>query len=125
SGSGSSGFDAIWNGTNSLTTGKLINNGTVLGVNASSSTVTFNLQGNAGTNDIFNIASSSGTSILVVKSNTRIGINSTTPTAMLVVQGSNANANTTTPIFVVASSTNAALLTVAANGSTTIASLNV
>ncbi len=83
SGSGTVGFDAIWNGTNSLTTGKLINNGTVLGVNASSSTVTFNLQGNAGNVDPFNVASSSGSSLLIVKANGNVGIGTTTPLALL------------------------------------------
>ncbi len=122
-GSGNTGYVARWNGANTLAQGLLIDNGTVAGINATSSTVTFNLQGTAGGNDIFNIASSSGTSILKVLANSRIGVNSSTPTALMVVQGSNLNGNTTTPIFVVSTSTGTSLFTVAANGSTTISSL--
>jgi hypothetical protein len=52
--------------------------------------------------------------------NALVGINSSTPWAVLTVKGI---AGTTTPTFVVASSTNARLLTVASNGSTTLSSL--
>lgn len=52
--------------------------------------------------------------------NALVGINSSTPWAVLTVKGIS---GTTTPTFVVASSTNVALLTVGSNGSTTISSL--
>ncbi len=65
---GTNGKVALWNSASTLTTGMLLDNGTVSGVNATSSTVTFNIQGSAGTNDMLNVASSSGTSILKVTS---------------------------------------------------------
>ena len=43
----------------------LLNNGTVAGVNATSSSYTFNIQGSAGLAPL-NVASSSGTSLLTV-----------------------------------------------------------
>src|SRR5262249_16317135 len=85
SGSGTVGFDAIWNGATSLTTGKLINNGTVLGVNASSSSITFNLQGNAGNVDPFNVSSSTGSSLLRVLANGNVDIGTTTSIGLLPV----------------------------------------
>lgn len=45
-----------------------IDNGTVTGVNATSSTVSFNLKGLAGSNDIFSVASSSGTVVFKITS---------------------------------------------------------
>lgn len=51
-----------------------------------------------------------------------VGINSSTPTAQLVVQGSPAS---TTPIFIVSSSTGTSYLTILSNGSTTLSSLAV
>jgi len=59
----------------------LLFNGTVFGFNATSSTVGFNIKGTAGTNDIFNVASSSGTSAFVVKSTGSVGINTSTPSS--------------------------------------------
>jgi hypothetical protein len=84
---GAPGMVARFTSATTLSTGLLIDNGTVAGVNATSSTITFNLQGSAGSNDIFNIASSSGTSILRVTNAGNIGIGTTTPTAMLMLQG--------------------------------------
>lgn len=49
-----------------------------------------------------------------------VGINSSTPRAILVVKGIT---GTTTPTLIIASSSNASLLTVASNGSTTLSSL--
>jgi hypothetical protein len=68
---GTNGFDALWTSASTLTAGKLIDNGTVLGVNASSSSYTVNLQGNAATNPL-NVASSSGTSMFTVNANNNI-----------------------------------------------------
>lgn len=60
---------AIWTGLATLGNGALFDNGAVAGVNATSSTITFNIQGSAGsTNTLFNVASSSGTSVLSVSS---------------------------------------------------------
>lgn len=69
---GTNGFDAQWTSGGSLAAGKLIDNGSVLGYNASSSTIGVNIQGTPGTNDIFNVASSSGASILKVAANNNI-----------------------------------------------------
>jgi hypothetical protein len=119
-GSGNNGYSAIWNGTNSLTQGLIRDNGTVAGINATSSTVSFNIQ-QSGALDPFVISSSTSTNYLTVKANGLVGIGSSSPTATLVVQGT--STLPTTNIFTVASSTGAALLTVASNGSTTISSL--
>lgn len=51
---------------------------------------------------------------------TTVGINSTTPSSPLVVKGISGS---TTPTFIVTSSTNSSLLSVASNGSTTLSSL--
>lgn len=63
-------------------------NGTVIGVNATSSTISLNVQG-SGTLDSFAVASSSGASELIVKSTGSIGINTSTPssTAKLDING--------------------------------------
>ncbi len=85
-GSGTAGFVTHWDSATALSAGKLIDNGTVLGMNATSSTIGFNIQGTAGTNDIFNIASSSTTSILKVTSASQVLID---PGARLTIpQGS-------------------------------------
>ena len=59
---GTGGSVAYWTSPTALSAGKLKDNGTVAGVNATSSTITFNVSGNGGTTDIFNVASSTGTS---------------------------------------------------------------
>src|SRR6185369_5035886 len=67
---------------------KFITDGTLVGYNATSSSISFNIQGTSGSsNTIFNVASSSGTSYLNVLANGNVGIGSTTPTQKLVVQG--------------------------------------
>lgn len=99
----------------------LLTNNTVAGVNATSSTINFNVQGSTTLNP-FNVSSSTGTSILRVASNLRVGINSSTPNAITVIQGTNEGENTTTPIFIIASSTGQQLLTVIANGNIGIGS---
>ena len=105
---------AVWTGQATLGNSLLFDNGTVAGVNATSSTITFNLQGTAGANDIFNVSSSTGISVLRVTNNQRVGIGSTSPTATLVVQGT--STAPTLPVFAVASSTNTQLFTVLGNG---------
>lgn len=63
---GTNGYVTRWTSASALSTGKFIDNGTVTGVNATSSSVTFNLQGNAGTANPFVVASSTGTALLTV-----------------------------------------------------------
>ncbi len=75
--------------------GVIIDNGTVAGVNATSSTIGFNIQG-SGTLTPFNIASSSGTSLLTVLANGNVGINTTTPAYSLAVSGTSLYTATST-----------------------------
>ena len=63
-----------------------MDNGTVAGVNATSSTISFNVQGTT-TLDPFNVSSSSGTSILRVTQRGNVGIGTTTPGSKLAVSG--------------------------------------
>lgn len=67
-----------WTASNNLGNSTIFTNGTVSGINATSSTVTFNIQGNAGTNDVLNVASSTGTSMLKIASNGRVYVGTTT-----------------------------------------------
>lgn len=103
------GHEADWTGSATLGNGAWLDNGTVAGFNATSSTIGVNIQGTAGTNTIFNIASSSGTSILAVSPLSYIGIGSSSPTTNLVVEGI---ANQTNNILTVASSSGASLVTI-------------
>ena len=73
-------------GSNVASASDFLNNGTVAGVNASSSTVSFNVQG-SGTLNPFNVASSSGASELFVGSNGNVGIGTTGTVATLSVNG--------------------------------------
>ena len=62
---GTMGKVATWLSSTALTTGTLIDNGIVSGVNATSSLFTFNVKGTSGINP-FNVASSSNASLLSV-----------------------------------------------------------
>lgn len=75
---GTNGKVAVWTSASTLSSGDLLDNLIVSGVNATSSIVNFNIQG-TGALDPFNIASSNGTSLLDVKPNGRIGFNTITP----------------------------------------------
>lgn len=71
-GTGTNGQDAYWNATNVLTSSSdFLNNGTVVGVNATSSTVNLNVQG-TGSLAAFNVASSSGQAEFTVNANNNI-----------------------------------------------------
>lgn len=82
---GVNGFLARWTSASALSTGLLRDNGTVVGVNATTSTSTFLVQGNSGTNDAFHVASSTGASMFVVKSTGQIGVSSSTPSNQITV----------------------------------------
>lgn len=84
---GINGFVTRWTSGSSVSTGILLDNATVAGANATSSTVSFNVQGTTTLNP-FNVSSSTGTSILFVGQNSRVGIGTTTPGQTLVVVGS-------------------------------------
>jgi hypothetical protein len=111
-GTGTNGQVAYYTGATSLTSGAdLLNNGTIVGINASSSSYSLNVQGATNVNP-FNVASSSGVSDLTVISSGYVGIGSTTPTANLVVQGT----STQTTLFIIASSTGSSLITMGTSG---------
>lgn len=107
---GSNGRNVYWTSASTLgSSNDLFDNGTVSGVNATSSAVNFNIKGTAGL-DPFNITSSTGISIFKVTQFQTVGIGSTTPSAILSVQGT--STSPTLDLFRVASSTNASILTV-------------
>lgn len=81
---GLAGYVTRWLSGSMVGTGVMIDNGTVAGINATSSTYTFNIKANPGTAAL-NIASSSGVSSLVVSSLGNVGINTTTPSASMTV----------------------------------------
>ena len=64
-GSGINGYVTRWTSSTGVSTGILLDNGTVSGVNATSSSYTLNVQGNSGIAP-FNVASSTGSSLLSV-----------------------------------------------------------
>ncbi|MDE2312291.1 MAG: hypothetical protein KGJ93_04385, partial [Patescibacteria group bacterium] len=98
---GSTGFVATWASSTGLTYGTLRDNGTVSGVNATSSSYTFNIQGSSGVNP-FNISSSTGTSLLMMNQNGYLGLGTTTPAYPITISSSNnpviSLANSTTGI---------------------------
>ncbi len=86
-GTGTNGQVAYFTGATALSSASaLLNNGTVIGVNASSSSYSLNVQAGVNTNP-FNISSSSGASMLSVMSNGFIEIGTNTPAATLQVSG--------------------------------------
>lgn len=82
------GHEADWTGLATLGNGAWLDNGTVVGFNATSSTIGVNIQGSGGTNNILNVASSSGASDLIITSAGNIGIGTTSPDSLLTVRGS-------------------------------------
>lgn len=129
SGTGTNGYTSRWSSASALTTGVLIDNGTVAGVNATSSAISFNVQGST-TLDPFNVSSSSGTSYLRVTRAGNIGVGTTTPTSNLMIQGT---AGQTASLLTISSSTGSTLLDVAPSpfsilsigyGTTTVTSAN-
>lgn len=108
---GTNGYLTRWLSASTVSSGVSIDNGTVAGVNATSSTVSFNVQGTT-TLDPFNVSSSSTTSILRVTSLGNVGIGTTTPAYRLTVVGTAGN----NPVLNIASSTGVSLFHVGANG---------
>lgn len=60
---GTKGFVTAWSTPTTVTSGALIDNGTVAGIGATSSTYMFNIQGTGGTRNLLNLATSTGTSV--------------------------------------------------------------
>jgi hypothetical protein len=79
------GYLSRWTGS-AFSNSVIRDNGTVAGVNATSSSYNFNIQGTAGVNP-FNVASSTGTSLLTVLQNGNVGIGTNAPNALLDVVG--------------------------------------
>lgn len=122
-GSGTIGKAARWTSTSALSTGILIDNGTVAGVNATSTSYTFNLQANSATAPL-NVASSSGTSVFNldrnglavfqagVASTSAFSINNASSSPVLTVDTTSIAASPSSNIFSVASSSNGSLFNV-------------
>ncbi|MES2985513.1 MAG: hypothetical protein V4686_00100 [Patescibacteria group bacterium] len=70
---GTNGYLSRWTSSSTLSTGLFLDNGTVAGINATSSSYTFNVKG-SGALGAFNVASSTGTSLLNVRANGYVGI---------------------------------------------------
>src|SRR6185436_14124274 len=83
SGSLTNGFVVRATGASTTAAGALIDNGTVGGINASSSTVSFNVQG-SGTLNPFNVASSSGASIFQVTALGNVNIATLSPASLVM-----------------------------------------
>ena len=86
---GTNGFVARFTSATALSTGLFLDNGTVAGVNATSSGTSFWIQGTAGNNNPLVIASSTGTQLLTVLPNGNVGIGTTTPDHLLYMYGAN------------------------------------
>ena len=113
---GVNGYAARFTSATALATSTLMDNGSVLGINATSSSYTFNLQAGSGVNP-FNIASSTGTSLLTVLANGNVGVGTTTPLAVLTLQGSTSSNSS---LLTVASSSGQTLFNIAASGNVDI-----
>ncbi|MGD1061743.1 MAG: tail fiber domain-containing protein [Terracidiphilus sp.] len=84
---GAAGYDALWTGPSTLSTGIILNSAAatgLAGINATSSNYTFDIEGSAGIAPL-NVASSSGASLLAILGNGNVGIGTSTPNALLVV----------------------------------------
>ncbi len=84
-GTGLDGYLARWTGASTLSTGLFRDNGTVAGVNATTSTTTFNIQATAGLNP-FTVASSTGARLFGVDTFGRL-LTSTNPDSSLYING--------------------------------------
>ncbi len=81
---GTTGFLARFTSATAVSAGIFMDNNTVGGIGATSSTVLFNVRGTSGsTNTIFNVASSSNNPILSVASTGWVGLGTTTPASQL------------------------------------------
>ncbi len=110
--SGVFGYATRWLTGTTLGTSTLIDNGTVLGINATTSLVTFNVQGTSGVNP-FSVASSTGASLFTILQNGNVGVGSSVPSSKLAISGT---AGDTSNIFTVASSSGTNWFNVSSNG---------
>jgi hypothetical protein len=87
-GSGTNGYVTRWTAANTVSTGVILDNGTVAGVNATSSTIAFNIQGTSSL-DPLQVGTSTNTGMFIVKGNSgNVGVGSSNPGAKLDVQSS-------------------------------------
>ena len=93
-GSGTNGQSAYWTSATGNFRFFTLNNGTVVGVNATSSTVNLLVQG-TGSNIPFQVNTSTGTSLLTILGNGNVGIGTTGPEGKLTGSsiGSGVNVN--------------------------------
>ncbi len=112
-GTGINGQNAYWTSSTALTSSSdLLNNGTVVGINATSSNVALFIQGISGSaSSTLIVASSSGANLFSVSSNGNVGVNTNTPSQTLTLQGSG-----TQDIFNVVATSGLSSLYVASNG---------
>ena len=80
-------FVSRWTSTSAIGQGKFMDNGTVTGINATSSSINFNLQGTAGAFDPFNVATSTGSTTFIVKQSGNVGVGLSAPGDTLDVSG--------------------------------------
>jgi hypothetical protein len=88
---GTAGYDALWTGPSALSAGIILDSVPatgVAGINATSTSYTFNIQGSPGTAP-FNVASSSRTSLFTILANGNVGIGTTGPASLLHVMSAN------------------------------------
>lgn len=114
---GTVGFAGIWASSTALTIGTLRDNGTVAGVNATSSSYTFNIQGGGSVNP-FNVSSSTGVSMFTITQTGNVGIGTTTPGSAFVV-GNVLSVSTSTnvaTILDIATSTGTSYFTITGTG---------
>jgi len=115
---GTTGYVTRWTSNTQLGVGILLDNATVAGANATSSTISFLVQGTTTLNP-FQVNTSTGVSIFTVNPNLTLGINTTTNSTVLYVQGT--STYPTLPLLVVASSTGSNYLKIFADGGIAIA----
>lgn len=104
----------LFNTTAGVATAALTLFNAQVGVNSSTPISNFTVVGSTTTSTILTVASSTGTSLLTIDQAGNVGIGSSVPTSLLMVQG---RAGATTDLLTVSTSTNLTGLKVLANGS--------
>lgn len=119
-----------WTSATALATGIFLDNGTVGGINATSSTYTFNLQANAATAALNVSSSSSALPYLTIDASGKTGIGTSTPGSLFSVNGNsyfagNLYATGTLTMLGASTLTTASTTQVTASTGATLAALNV
>lgn len=104
---GTAGFVTRWTSASALGVGKLIDDGTSIGINATSSTINFLIQGAAATtNTLFQVASSSTTSVFKISQTGTTTLAGVYP----VASGTTATELTINPTLTVATASTASMI---------------